>query len=536
VTFDQSINRRVQAIQSAVASLGVIIALATAAAAETGADVAVKARVVLQTHCARCHQAGRLENPPAKGDLGNILDLTRLSEREDLVEPASPDASRLYQLMLAQHRPQSVFYGPVPGPTPAEIGAVRDWLSALPARPSECGKPPVTPADVESSIAAWRKAFDGDGSKPLRFISLANLHNLCRSDATIAAYRDAVGILMGRLTLRPSVNLDTVGEASVILAFRPADFGLTPEGWDLRAGPGNDLPGVVSAESVAARALAATSRAATSTGTAGIVSAVAAPPEALIDGLDPVDALALEYRRSVTLTRAAVERHVEAAELRRQLEDLSGEDRSLGRRLMQTGLPREEWEKLKARLAGRSDQQAAGMLPVSPSAGLRLALWTNATDYRSGELFTVYARTSADCNLTVVAIESTGLATVLFPNDAVTDNRVAGGMLVQIPARDAPFQIRLDKTGRHSVVGICNAIARRPQGIGHDFERQRFTVLGDWRAFLLETVEREAAYQKAQEDLRRFRTGAGGAAVLEEQLPLGAEDEARAGLSVDVRP
>jgi hypothetical protein len=266
------------------------------------------------------------------------------------------------------------------------------------------------------------------------------------------------------------------------------------------------------------------------------VSAVAAPPDALIDGLDPVDALALEYRRSVTLTRAAVERHVEAAELRRQLEDLSGEDRSLGRRLMQTGLPREEWEKLKARLAGRSDQQAAGLLPVSPSAGLRLALWTNATDYRSGELFTVYARTSADCNLTVVAIESTGLATVLFPNDAVTDNRVAGGMLVQIPARDAPFQIRLDKTGRHSVVGICNAIARRPQGIGHDFERQRFTVLGDWRAFLLETVEREAAYQKAQEDLRRFRTGAGGAAVLEEQLPLGAEDEARAGLSVDVRP
>jgi hypothetical protein len=36
--------------------------------------------------------------------------------------------------------------------------------------------------------------------------------------------------------------------------------------------------------------------------------------------------------------------------------------------------------------------------------------------------------------------------------------------------------------------------------------------------------------------LRKFRTGAAGAAVLEEQLPIGAEDEARAGLTVDVKP
>jgi mono/diheme cytochrome c family protein len=525
-----------EALRSIVAGIVFFLAFATGGIAETREDVAAKARAVLETHCARCHQAGRLENPPAKGGVGNILDLARMSEREDLVEPASPDASRIYQLMLAQHRPQSVFYGPVPGPTTAEIGAVRDWLSSLPVRPSGCSKPPVTPADVEKSVASWRKAFDGDGAKPLRFILLANLHNMCRSDATIAAYRDAVGILMGRLTLRPSVVLDTVGDASVVLAFRPADFGLTPEAWDLRAGAGDDLAGVVPAESLAARALAATSRAGTPDETAGPASAVAAAAEALIDGLDPVDALALEYRRTVTLTRAAVERHVDAGELRRQLEELAGEERTLGRRLMQTGLPRDEWEKLKARLSGRADQKTAPAPSATQLPGLRLALWTNATDYRSGELFTVYARANADCNLTVVAIESTGLATVLFPNDAITDNRVGGGMLVQIPARDAPFQIRLDKPGRHGVVGICNANARRPQGIGHDFERQRFTVLGDWRTFLLETVEREAAYQKAQEELRKFRTGAAGAAVLEEQLPIGAEDEARAGLTVDVKP
>jgi hypothetical protein len=268
----------------------------------------------------------------------------------------------------------------------------------------------------------------------------------------------------------------------------------------------------------------------------GIASALAAPAENLIDGLDPIDALASEFRRTVSAERAAVELHLDPADLRRQLEALGGGDRSLGKRLIQSGLPRDEWEPLRARLSGRPQKPAHGAAPSASSTALRLALWSNAAAYTAGDLLTVFARPSADCNLTVIAIEANGQATVLFPNDWTTDNRVSGGSLLQIPASQSPFQFRLDKPGRHGVVGICNATARRPQGIGHDFERQRFTVLGDWRTFLLETVEREAAYQKSQEDLRRFRTGAGGAETLEEQLPLGTEDEARAGFSVVVQP
>jgi hypothetical protein len=512
------------------------LAVATPAQSETPDEPSAKAQAVLETHCARCHQAGRLENPPAKGSLGNILDLSRLVEREDLVLPSDPDASRIYQILLARHRPQSVFYGPLPGPGPAEIGAVRDWLAALPPRPSQCaGKAPVSKAAIEQTIAAWRKAFETDRAEPLRFISLANLHNLCRSDATIAAYRDAVATLLRRLTLRASVELDTVGDASVLLAFRPSDFGLTPEAWDLRAGTGDDLPGVVTAEGLAARAMAASAPAAGASAS-GIASALAAPAENLIDGLDPIDALASEFRRTVSAERAAVELHLDPADLRRQLEALGGGDRSLGKRLIQSGLPRDEWEPLRARLAGRPQKPAHGAAPSGSSTALRLALWSNAAAYTAGDLLTVFARPSADCNLTVIAIEANGQATVLFPNDWTTDNRVSGGSLLQIPASQSSFQFRLDKPGRHGVVGICNATARRPQGIGHDFERQRFTVLGDWRTFLLETVEREAAYQKSQEDLRRFRTGAGGAETLEEQLPLGTEDEARAGFSVVVQP
>lgn len=500
--------------------------LALSAAAVFGARAAdhdPQARAVFASHCARCHHAGRLENPPAKGNLGNILELERLAQREDLITPGDPDASRLYQLMLSRHRPQPVFFGPLPGPSEQDIGFVRDWIAGLPQLSNACSnKQVVTQDDLARDAAAWRKAFETDAAEPLRFISLANLSNLCRTDAELAAYRDAVATLISRVAGR-SVQLDTVGEASVLLAFRPADFGMTSEAWDLRAGRGDDIHGLVTAESLAARA-----RAATTTAT------VQFPPETqLIDGLDPVDALALEYTRTVTLQRAAIEMRLDASDLNRKIESVLGDDAELALRLAQSGLPRREWEDLKDRLLGRSQSSTT---PVDNPRPLTLALWSGSRIYKSGDLLTVYVRPSADCNLTVVAVEGDGIATVLFPNDTVTDNRVAAGALVQIPPAHAPFQLRLDKPGRHAITAICNATAKRPIGIGHDFERQRFTVLGDWRTFLLGSEAREAAYQKTQDDLRRFRTGAGRADALEEQLPLGTEDEARAGVSVVVEP
>jgi mono/diheme cytochrome c family protein len=498
-------------------------------------SAAVKAGAVFDRHCARCHQVGRLENPPAKGGLGNLLDLERLIERDDLIVPSDPDASRLYQIMLTRHRPQSVFFGPVPGPTPAEIGAVREWLAGLPAPSTQCAdKPAVTIADTQRDIAAWRKAFESDSTKPLRFVSLANLHNLCRSDAMLAAYRDAIATLMSRLTLRSVTTLDTVGDASVLLAFRPSDLGLTAEAWDLRAGKGEHIPGVVAAEALAARALAAASapQPPPDTGVSPISVAVAAQAPALIDGLDPVDALAHEYTRTVSLERAAVELGLKIDEARTRLAAMTGDEKVLALRLVETGLPRDEWEPLKALLMDRSWPRDSAPLKEE---SLKLALWTDALAYTTGDLLTVHARPSRDCNLTVIAVEADGLATVLFPNDTTTENRVTAGTLVQIPPDGAPFQLRLDKPGRHGVVAICNATAKRPQGIGHDFERQRFTVLGDWRTFLLQTAEREAAYQKTQDELSKFRTGAGGAEMLDEQLPQGTEDEARVGLTVEVK-
>lgn len=523
------------------AMLAMTGAAATGSTAESKAD---KVGAVLSTHCARCHQTGKVENPPAKGAIANILDLTALAGRDDLVVPGDPDASRLYQLLLSRHRPHTVFFGPVPGPSAAEIQDVRDWIAGLPPRGEACpDRVVVTPADIARDAAAWRKAFETDAGKPLRFITLAALSNLCRDDRTLAGYRMAVAMLLARLSGKAAPQLDTVGEASVLLAFRPDEIGLTAEAWDLRAGHGDDVPAVVDADALASRALAA--------GAPGLAAgmplspvgrAVAAPLEdgqidPHIAGIDPVEALASEYRRTVTVQRAAAELAIPPAALRETLLGLGGAQKPLALRLAATGLPRREWSTLKAALAGRTAPGAgAAAGPELEDARLTLALWTDATGYKAGDLLTVHVRPSADCNLTLVAIESDGLATVLFPNDTVLDNRVTGGSEVQVPPAGAPFQLRLDKPGRQGIVGICHASAKRPEGIGHDFERQRFTVLGDWRTFLATTAEREAAYQKTQDDLRKFRTGAGKAETLGEQLPVGTEDEARAGLSFEVRP
>jgi hypothetical protein len=338
------------------------------------------------------------------------------------------------------------------------------------------------------------------------------------------------------LTRNAVIGLDTVGDASVLLAFRPTDLGLTAEAWDLRAGRSDDIPDAVAAESMAARALAAiTPGTDAATSASAIARANASTLRSTdIDGFDPVDALAREYTRQVHPIRAAAELHLPPDQLPDRLASLSGGDAILGRRLVQTGLPRGDWETLKARLTGRKPPQPL-QSPASEDT-LQLSLWTDAVSYKAGDLLTLYAAPSADCHLTIVAVEAGGLATVLFPNDTATDNKITAGATLQLPPPGAPFQLRLDKPGRHSLVAICNAVAKRPQGIGHDFERQRFTVLGDWRTFLLETAEREAAYQKTQDDLRRFRTGAGRAETLEEQIPLGTDAETRAAITLTVAP
>ena len=53
-----------------------------------------------------------------------------------------------------------------------------------------------------------------------------------------------------------------------------------------------------------------------------------------------------------------------------------------------------------------------------------------------------------------------------------------------MPAENAGYQFRLRDKGQETLIGICSTTSKTVDSIAHDFEKQRFTELGDYRAFL----------------------------------------------------
>jgi hypothetical protein len=250
-----------------------------------GGPVPVAAYAVLERHCARCHQAGRLQDPPAAETFTNILAMGEVSRNPGLVRPGVPDASPLYTVMVRRAMPPETVPGKEitgAGPSPDEVEAVRDWIDGLPQ---------ANPAVVQ-----------------------------------------------------------TGGEA---------------------AAPTNHS----------------------------------------------------------------------VAELGHSLD-----------------------------LFIRSDKDT----------------------YTSGDLITFFVRATAECHLTLIIVDTRGIATVLFPNEMEQNNLLPVGQELRVPGQRAPYQFRARDNGRETLVGICTVGAKIADGIRQDYERQRFTTLGNWRLFLKRVLAGES--------------------------------------------
>ena len=197
---------------------------------------AAKAYDVLDTHCARCHQSGRLERPLASGGLSNILAIGDLGRDPVLVKPGLPDASRLYDVLETRHAPLDVFTsGPASAePQPDDIEAIRDWISNLPSRSQQCpDRHPVRPDDIDK-IMRDAQRLERDQGGDVRFISLVNLYNACATAAEMSAYIQALNKLMNSLsTSAEPVKLTLLNAAGTVLSFRMADLGWDARRWAL---------------------------------------------------------------------------------------------------------------------------------------------------------------------------------------------------------------------------------------------------------------------------------------------------------------
>ena len=238
--------------------------------------------------------------------------------------------------------------------------------------------------------------------------------------------------------------------------------------------------------------------------TRAAMTAVGIDPDLRVWGLDPLQALAQAWRRRVDLPRAAADFGIDPTALLQQVAGVQGDGAMAARNLRQGTAARDDVSRLLLELARSATSVAvvaaaaaegatSGTPPATASNRFELAVWSDADGYVAGQAVTFFAQTSQDCNLTLINVDRSGRATVLFPNEFEQNNRIVAGREHRIPGSESPYRFRLKDRGRETFVAVCGKNARSPDGVFHDFERLRFTVLGDWQIFLREPPALEDA-------------------------------------------
>lgn len=206
---------------------------------------------MLERHCARCHQGSkRAPTEQANGTFANILSLDALARTPGLVRPGEPDASPLYQAMVARQMPPELrrpAQGLAPdftAPDATELAAVRAWIASLEGSVKCSSGPTAAPEDLAADIERAIGSADPAAASELRFISLAGLARRCANKDELVAAKAAVTRILNSLSWsKDAAAVDTVGESGVLLAFRLSRLGWTREHWELLvARAGAELP------------------------------------------------------------------------------------------------------------------------------------------------------------------------------------------------------------------------------------------------------------------------------------------------------
>jgi hypothetical protein len=471
-------------------------------AASAGPDLAQRALGILEAHCAECVDAG----------LGSTLSLDDMARDPSLVIPKQPDASRAYHVLLD-------IDVPAPGPvadagavtaekkplSPQDVETVRDWIESLPTVDEVCAdRLSVTALETEAQAARWLRSLSEAEAADTRFISLAHLYSACLSEKRIQELRESMRVLLAALGQRSELpKVETLGDASTLLAIRLSDVGITAARWaNLIDGAPPFVATAVPGDWLAARVLSRPR------GKGGAIDSTFDAPMFAKDEAR-VEALARAWSGDVDLRRAAAELGVDGPEMVRKPVTFTADINDLGQRLAQGIVTRAEWDAVKFALEGGT---GALPKPASNAGGSRInvGLWTDKLGYRAGDLVQVNVTVDRACYLTLIDVDKDGKAIVLFPNDSETENLVQPGATVKVPNAIAGYQLRFDRAGRETLVAQCQRAGPRMAGLTLDYEKQRFTILGDWRTFLRTAPAREEAFQRTQQSRsRRGRKGRG---------------------------
>jgi hypothetical protein len=203
-------------------------------------DAEAKAQGVLEKHCSRCHQTGKLvkREKAAKG-FGDVMQLHELAANPKRILPGNPDGSPMFQVLANKQMPYDVYQEgdyEKPTPTAEEITILRDWITEAGKKGASQCKPYEMPYKDLVNIM-----YQDLGSLPehrrahTRYLSLANLKASCATDEEMEIYRQgAIRLLNSLSTNSDVITLEDsiIGEEGVVVRFNLDDLKWTPELWE----------------------------------------------------------------------------------------------------------------------------------------------------------------------------------------------------------------------------------------------------------------------------------------------------------------
>lgn len=211
---------------------------AVAAVAPPADPVAKAAFDVLDKHCARCHQNGKLvdRERPAK-NFGNVLKLDEIAANPHYVLPGNPLGSKLFRQIVDKEMPYDIYYEGASHapPSEADLKALEGWIAALGTKAvASCETHKfVEPEDMVSLMVS-----DLDKQRPqrratTRYLTLTHLTNICVDPAAMKVYQQgAVKFLNSLSRSSDVVKLETVDSEGSILRFNLLDLGWKAADWD----------------------------------------------------------------------------------------------------------------------------------------------------------------------------------------------------------------------------------------------------------------------------------------------------------------
>jgi hypothetical protein len=212
---------------------------AVAEAAVPPADPVAKAAFdVLDKHCARCHQQGKLvdRERPAK-NFGNVLKLDEIAANPHYILPGNPLGSKLFRQIADKEMPYDIYYegSSHAPPSEADLKALENWVSALGTKAvASCETHKfITPDDMVSFMVADLGKQRPQRRATTRYLTLTHLTNICVDPAAMKVYQQAAVKFLNSLSRSSDVvKLETIDPEGSILRFNLLDLGWKPSDWD----------------------------------------------------------------------------------------------------------------------------------------------------------------------------------------------------------------------------------------------------------------------------------------------------------------